>query len=114
MIVEVYRNLHTGSWSIRNSKTGLVIDRVNQAHLTDATLVVQPAGRAKVLREKRKNVHAFIRGEWSPMLTGPHDPNRQVSYNPYKCGAFVLKTTGEPIAKANSVTLTDTGHAFIN
>ena len=114
MIVEVYRNLHTGSWSIRSSKTGLVIDHADQVHLTGAKLVVQPAGRAKVLREKRKNVHAFIRGERVPMAADPQPADQQVSYNPYKCGSFVIKSTGEPITEAGSVTLTAEGHAYIS
>ena len=114
MIVEVYRNLHTGSWSIRDSRTGLVVDHAEQVCLAGARLVVQPAGRAKVLREQRKNVHAFIKGERVPMVAGPHHPDRQVSYNPYKCGSFVLKATGEPITEADSVTLTASGHAYIS
>jgi hypothetical protein len=61
-IVEVYRNLHKDCWSVRDSKTRLVISHVDYIHLQNATLVVRPAGREKVLREKRKNVHAFIKG----------------------------------------------------
>ena len=114
MIVEVYRNLHTGSWSIRDSKTGLVVDHAEQVCLAGAKLVVQPAGRAKVLREQRKNVHAFIKGEQVDVVAGPHHPDQRVSYNPYKCGSFVLKATGEPVTEADSVTLTAGGHAYIS
>ena len=114
MIVEVYRKLHTGSWSIRDSKTGLVVDHAEQVCLAGARLVVQPAGRAKVLREQRKNVHAFIKGERVPMVAGPPHPARPVSSTPDKCGSFVLKATGEPITEADSVTLTAGGHAYIS
>ena len=62
MKVEVYRNLHQKCWSVRDCKTGKVVDHVQKIHLEDAELVVRPAGRAKVLREQRKNVHAYSMG----------------------------------------------------
>ena len=115
MQVEVYRNLHTGSWSIRSTASGRVVDRADTVYITGAKLVVRPAGRAKVLQEQRKNVHAFIRGTWEagPVVAGPHHPDQQVSYNPYKAGNFVMRSTGEPVTEANSVTLTHTGQAYI-
>ena len=54
MKVEVYRNLHQKCWSVRDAKTGLVIDHKDNIHIQDATLVVRPAGRKKVLQEQRK------------------------------------------------------------
>ena len=63
MKVEVYRNLHKNCWSVRDCKTKKVIKHVQSAYIKNAELVVQPAGRSKVLREQRKNVHAFVRGQ---------------------------------------------------
>ena len=59
--VEVYYNLHKKCLSVR--KRGLVIDHVSSILLKNAEFVVQPAGRKRVVKEKRKNVHAYIRGE---------------------------------------------------
>jgi len=123
-IVEVYRNLHKDCWSVRDSKTRLVINHVDYIHLHNATLVVQPAGREKVLREKRKNVHAFIKGTQVPSwyggwpLTVPLVKDwssrvRGVIYNPYRNESFVLQDTGEPITHADHVYLNDQGKAFI-
>ena len=53
MKVEIYRNLHKNCWSVRDNKTGKVIDHVRNIHIKDATLVVRPAGRARVLQEGR-------------------------------------------------------------
>ena len=60
--VEVYWNLHKLCWSVR--RQGKVIAHADYVSLRDCKLVVQPAGRQKVLAEKCKNVHAFVRGFW--------------------------------------------------
>jgi hypothetical protein len=131
-IVEVYRNLHKDCWSVRDSKTRLVISHVDEIHLHNATLVVQPAGRERVLREKRKNVHAFIKGTQVPLIGGvpvccswygfdltgalyrrPCISYSGVIYNPYRNESFVLQDTGEPITHADHVYLNDQGKAFI-
>ena len=110
-IVEVYRNLHKNCWSVRDSKTRLVIGHVDYIHLQNATLVVRPAGREKVLREKRKNVHAFIKGT---VAACPKNTDaKQITYNPYRNESFVLQSTGEPITHADHVYLNDQGKAFI-
>jgi hypothetical protein len=56
--------------------------------------VVSEAGRQRVLREKRKNVHAFVRGELMSLVNDPKDSaeNLQtITYNPYKYKTFVKK-----------------------
>jgi len=62
MNVEIYFNLHKRVFSVRHK--GRVIEHVKSAIVRRPKFVVQAAGRAKVLREKKKNVHAFVRGEW--------------------------------------------------
>lgn len=95
--VEVYRNLHKKCWSVRQG--GKVKVHTSYICLQAAEFVVQPAGREKVLREQKKNVHAFVRG----YLISAKTMNRlnkdiewtmdAVTYNPYKhpyftCGEF--------------------------
>ena len=60
MKIEVYWNLHKEMFSVRHK--GKVIAHVACINVKDAKFVVQKAGRERVLREKKKNVHAFIRG----------------------------------------------------
>lgn len=64
MKVEVYRNLHKNGivYSIRDQKTKRVIGYSSNLTLKDVKFCVNQTGRERVLREKRKNVHAFIRG----------------------------------------------------
>lgn len=58
--VEVYWNLHKGCFSYR--PIGGKVNHALTVVLKDVTFAVQPAGRERVLREKKKNVHAFVRG----------------------------------------------------
>lgn len=91
MRVFVYRNLTKDCWSVRDEATGLVILHTKRLLLADAKFVVQEAGRQRVLREKRKNVHAGVRG--SLVRGGKMGPKFrkscvEVTYNPYKSGTF--------------------------
>mgnify|MGYP003630722730 len=107
--IEVYRNLHKKCFSVRHKgKVVGYLQDSEQLSLTNVKFVVQPAGRAKVLRENKKNVHAFVRGEYTgfinnlieEMYFGPfHDLDfSSVSYNPYKSDKFIVESDGKPIA----------------
>ena len=107
MRVDVYRNLHKDTWSIRDRNTGRVVEHSDNVKVTNASFVVQPAGRERVLREKHKNVHAFIRGDYEPSHWNSNvDPCYiQVKYNPYAYGHFYLVDTHDPVAHAPLVVL---------
>ncbi len=111
MQVQVYRNLHRNCWSVRHN--GRVIDHVDSISLRDAKLVVQPAGRAKVLKENRKNVHAYIKGTIDTTNSLKPRPTK-ITYNPYKYSSFVVKDTEEPIYYAEYVHLNKYGAGYIN
>ena len=85
--IEVYRNLHKKCWSVRQD--GLVKFHCHRVNLRDCQMVVQPAGRAKVIREQKKNVHAFVRG----YLCGDERVIQvfcwdDIYYTPYKTDSF--------------------------
>ena len=101
MIVEVYFNLHKNLFSVRHE--GRVIDHTHKIMLRDAKFVVQPGGRARVLREGRKNVHAWVKGEMIGDIMH-HNCCHRIVYNPYKYESFVDK--GEnPVYEAERVFL---------
>ena len=100
--VEVYYNLHKKCLSVR--KRGLVIDHVSSILLKNAQFVVQPAGRKRVLKEKRKNVHAFVRGERVAVASFDGKSER-ITYNPYKYKSFVSVETGKPVYKKDIVSI---------
>lgn len=91
--VELYRNLRTGTWSMREK--GLVVGHPSIVELQDVKFVVRPGGRDKVRREGRKNVHAFVRGDQTGDL--PSMQWREAYYNPYKHNTFVDVETGAPV-----------------
>lgn len=101
--MHIYFNLHKRSWSILNPKTGLVVNKdrpVTCLILEDVTFKVREGSRQRVIREKRKNAHAFAVGT---IRVQPHDTSGctvPVSYNPYKAGHFVRLDTGEPVYHA--------------
>ncbi len=112
--VEVYRNLHKNCFSIR--KNGRVVDyRADDETLTlvDVKFAVQPAGHAKVIRERKKNVHAFIRGTVS--FRSPVAYQEVASYNPYRGDTFFTSFGGRqtPIHTARRLTLSD-GKVWVN
>ena len=102
MHVEVYYNLHKNLFSVRHK--GRVIMHTYDVHIMNPTYVVRPAGRAKVIAEGKKNVHAFIRGEMCEEIFGL-DGGTSVTYNPYKYNSFVNKSTEAPIYQSKVAVL---------
>ena len=100
--VEVYYNLRKKCLSVR--KRGLVIDHVRSILLKNAEFIVQPAGRKRVLKEKRKNVHAYVRGERVAVASFDSKSER-ITYNPYKNKSFVSVETGKPVYKKDIVSI---------
>lgn len=96
-LVRVYRNLHTGLWSV---KQGVVRFHTSEIVLTNAKFVVNETGRERVLREKKKNVHAYVIGYIYPPVPFIGE---EVYYNPYTCSNFMIAET--PILKASMARL---------
>lgn len=94
---KVYYNLHKHCLSIMLK--GKVLEHSSEFFLKDVEFRVSQAGRNRVLKEKRKNVHAFVCG--TPDEGWPVDQlERRVTYNPYKYHSFVYSDTLEPVYKA--------------
>lgn len=97
--VRVYYNLHRSVWSVQNTK-GQVIAHLPEVSLTNVSWVVRPAGRAKVIAEGKKNIHAFGVGNYTAIAGGFVDSHggltepkvnslKRARYNPYKAGHFI-------------------------
>lgn len=103
MKVFVYYNLHKHCWSVKalaGENKGRVIHHAAVVTLRDVVGKVSEAGRQRVLKEKKKNVHAGIVGtlvsvDIPPPLEMMNIPMRELTYNPYKYRSFVCKHTGE-------------------
>ena len=133
--VEVYRNLHNNTFSVRllhprmgrrdwfrwrlKGKVIKHLENWMSVYLEDVKFAVQPAGLARVRHEGKKNVHAFVRGTVVRAPVGETFDNKfgetfkdectQIAqYNPYKFDTFVTQAWSSnpcPIHKANLVTL---------
>jgi len=103
MRVEVYFNLHKRCFSVRHA--GRVIFHSNLVRIRHAQFVVQPAGRARVLAEGKKNVHAFVRGTLIAEPNAYHGVLTRATYNPYKYSTFIDVDTKKPLYLSSYVTL---------
>ena len=86
---------------------GRVIDHTHNICLDHAEFVVRESGRQRVLKQKQKNVHAFVRGVMRPSSSSNDNRLGNATYNPYLYSSFVDSKTKEPIYKADSVILTN-------
>lgn len=116
-VVDVYRNLHRKCWSVRGRRSGLVQGHADTVVLLDAEFRVSEAGRQRVLRERKKNVHAYVRGTLhevsSRTVARWHEEGMaRARYNPYEAGTFTDAETGEPVGRAAYVVLTAQGTLF--
>jgi len=107
MKVKVYYNLHKNCYSIvslEKENYGRVIKHENYVPLTNAQFKVSEKGRQRVLREQKKNVHAYVVGTWVSEFV-PRLPIKLATYNPYKYSSFVDAHSKKPLAKAKQVLL---------
>jgi len=116
--VYVYKNLHKNCWSIKQH--GLVkahIPKDEAVGLWDCYFHVDAKGREKVIREKRKNVHAYVKGYLQDVENVTRIPCEyldprvtakevEVTYNPYKYETFVDKKDESFVYYAGEVLLT--------
>ena len=129
MKVDVYKNLRNGMFSIKarsGQYKGLVVAHARQVWLDDVEFVVSKSGRDRVLREKKKYVHAFVRGTLSsfvgqdlvcpteflksgigsdisnqPMLGIMIIDGEEFTYNPYRFSTFVDRKTERELHHAD-------------
>lgn len=137
MFVHIYRNLRQQCWSIKAYGAGM--DGRVVAHTQGAILmggvdwVVSEAGRQRVLKERRKNVHATVRGDllWlhpqtqffhgmtAEKLGAQITPSEHwvversagVTYNPYEFDSFVRVADHAPLTHSDTAYLLPEGTA---
>lgn len=115
MRVRVYWNLKRHMWSIvalEGEKKNRVILYATVVTLTKVEGRVSAAGREKVRRERRKNVHAAIVGELSFFRSGKPsksifggEETEAIIYNPYIHETFVYAKDHKPFSTAPWATL---------
>lgn len=111
--VRVYRNLNRNCLSVqvKTSKGWRVDHWVDGLQLSDCRFIVSQAGRARTLRERRRNVHAYIEGDLvAESLDGPLAPldGPAAYYNPFKCSEWQL-ADGDHVTRAAAVVVNTKG-----
>lgn len=109
MRVFVYFNLHRKCLSVKaleGERKGRVIAHADMVVLDNVTFKVSEAGRQRVIREQRKNVHAGVVGELesmginTAMLNIAEALYSPLKYNPYKFDSFVHAVNETPVRNA--------------
>lgn len=100
MKTKVYFNLNKKCFSLQQK--GLVVGYRDTVCLKNCVFKVSEAGRQRVLRQKRKNVHAYVIGE---LVEDSNFIGEEVTYNPYLYKNFVLKGNKEVVTQADLVRL---------
>jgi hypothetical protein len=86
--VNTYGNLHTGKVSIRDARS--VIGHADRVFLNDVYFKVGERARARVVRERRRYVHAFANGEALYFNNEFRLLNfeEEIRYSPFRAGHF--------------------------
>jgi len=114
--VRVFMNLKYGCYSIMQK--GVIRASAKQVRLEHVTFRVREAGRLRMLREQRRNVHAFAVGR---LLDYVHPSEarelesmsgRGVYYNPHEAGAFLDCDTRTPVPSAGLVQFNEHGVVY--
>ena len=92
--VLIYKNLHNGLFSVKQN--GLVVAHVHSIVLKNGFFDVNQAGRNRVIKEKKKNVHAYVKGFIVSINTvWQNEQKRLVTYNPYNNEHFIFRDNSE-------------------
>lgn len=103
--VFVYFNLHRKCWSVKLLRTGRVVGHHDHLVLRDCAFKVSAKGRRRVLKERRRNVHAGVVGILAQTSMSDVAGGTPIAYNPYKYETFVEVESGDPVFQADVVAL---------
>lgn len=101
--LKIYYNLHKHCLSLQYK--GKIIGYADSISLENVELKVSQSGRERVLRDKRKNVHAYVIG--TVVEKAWNNLKAMVTYNPYKYSTFVNRETLEPVYNKKYCTIKD-------
>jgi hypothetical protein len=123
MRVRLYRNLKIRdqrAWSImamEGPRKGKVLEIVDGAVLRRVTFTVSEPGRQRVIRERAKNVHAYVDGELEESFplksmrpqAGGEGADVRITYDPYTMRSFVRTDCMKPVEHASVVFVSPAG-----
>lgn len=96
--IQVYKNLNKNCFSVRQE---IVRFHCNNVALENVQFVVNETARLRVVKNKRREVHAYVSGFLSEKIV---DSDLLLWYNPYKVSQF--QCNGVPVLKGSTCHLT--------
>lgn len=109
--IRVYYNLHKSTrdnpvYSVQAKRDGrwLVVAHAEEVFLTSVKFQVNMGGFRRVLKERKKNVHAFVTGIYTKLDPESISPRyERITYNPMKGPRFILDhgSWGEGVNEAD-------------
>lgn len=115
---KIYRNLRNKCFSVlkydEQKKGYRLYAHVTRAIITDVTTKVSEPQRQKVIRDKQKNVHAFIMAKYYTSISEDRSilTSEEIYYNPYKQNHFTKGKGGQAFQYCEFALL-DNSKAFI-
>ena len=109
--VRVYFNLTRKVWSIQSYQPGKgwrLLTHATHLTLQNAVTKVSESGRQRVIRERKKYVHAYIQGELIRTVPQSHS-DRRLSYNPYTGPDFYWKDDNTVAKELGEVVFSESG-----
>jgi len=97
MNIRVHLNLRRGDWSL--TYKGKVFEHAAQVALANVSFKVSEASRLRVVAKHCREVHAWSIGDRLDSM--PHGELVEITYNPFRCGAFVRRDNGAEITSAD-------------
>lgn len=110
-LVNVYRNLHRGAWSIRavdGPHRGRVVAHATAIVLTDARMHVNARAQRRIAAGAAREVHAWITGVLVSQAVVP--AAMRITYRPHVRAEFFIADTGQGIDHAPLVLFTDAAY----
>ena len=102
--VRIAYHFYKRCFSIRDAHSRRVIGYADRIVVRHVKYIVVQSGRERALRERMKNVHAFVEGEYVRELQAASIPAhlaREAFYNPYHAPAFMDRGTMKPVLTAD-------------
>ncbi len=110
-----HRNLRDRTWSI--TRRGKLVCNAPAVIMENCELRVRPGGRARVLKDRVKNVHAFVIGDIVDArgVTEFFEKGAEAcTYDPYSAGCFYLTDHAETgVTHAERVLLDSNGKMWV-
>jgi hypothetical protein len=122
MWVAVYYNLHarrsgdlSAQWTVAAAKSartkGNKLRGEQSLCLADCSFVVQEGARLKVIAERVKSVHSWVRGIPAQFVPAHLEPV-PITYNPYLSGEYRRRDNGAAVSHAAYVRFCSDGRAI--